>query len=73
VPDSSGYIPHRIGHPVHLDYGPTGVDSSGAPTGSGGYHAVPYENSKWQEEYWDQEYAGHQHQHNGTRVQRKNQ
>nr|NP_647901.1 uncharacterized protein Dmel_CG15020 [Drosophila melanogaster]AAF47899.1 uncharacterized protein Dmel_CG15020 [Drosophila melanogaster] len=69
VPDSSGYIPHRIGHPVHLDYGPTGVDSSGAPTGSGGYHAVPYENSKWQEEYWDQEYAGHQHQHNGTRVQ----
>ncbi|XP_037718492.1 uncharacterized protein LOC119552761 [Drosophila subpulchrella] len=69
VPDSSGYIPHRIGHPVHLDYGSTGVDSSGAPTGSGGYHAVPYENSKWQEEYWDQEYAGHQHQHNGTRVQ----
>ncbi|EDV50925.2 uncharacterized protein LOC6544206 [Drosophila erecta] len=69
VPDSSGYIPHRIGHPVHLDYGATGVDSSGAPTGSGGYHAVPYENSKWQEEYWDQEYAGHQHQHNGTRVQ----
>nr|XP_036670736.1 uncharacterized protein LOC108019503 [Drosophila suzukii] len=69
VPDSSGYIPHRIGHPVHLDYGSTGVDSSGAPTGSGGYHAAPYENSKWQEEYWDQEYAGHQHQHNGTRVQ----
>ncbi|XP_017071274.1 uncharacterized protein LOC108107951 isoform X4 [Drosophila eugracilis] len=67
VPDSSGYIPHRIGHPVHLDYGSTGVDSSGAPTGSGAYHAVPYENSKWQEEYWDQEYAGHQH--NGTRVQ----
>ncbi|XP_065720868.2 uncharacterized protein [Drosophila suzukii] len=69
VPDSSGYIPHRIGHPVHLDYGSTGVDSSGAPTGSGGYHAAPYENNKWQEEYWDQEYAGHQHQHNGTRVQ----
>ncbi|XP_043646885.1 uncharacterized protein LOC122615816 [Drosophila teissieri] len=69
VPDSSGYIPHRIGHPVHLDYGTTGVDSSGAPTGSGGYHAAPYENSKWQEEYWDQEYAGHQHQPNGTRVQ----
>nr|XP_044250616.1 uncharacterized protein LOC108068885 [Drosophila takahashii] len=69
VPDSSGYIPHRIGHPVHLDYGSTGVDSSGAPTGSAGYLAAPYENSKWQEEYWDQEYAGHQHQHNGTRVQ----
>ncbi|KAH8286879.1 hypothetical protein KR018_003578 [Drosophila ironensis] len=69
VPDSSGYIPHRIGHPVHLDYGSTGVDSSGAPTGSGGYHAVPYEGSKWHEEYWDQEYAGHPYQQNSTRVQ----
>ncbi|KAH8315812.1 hypothetical protein KR067_007410, partial [Drosophila pandora] len=69
VPDSSGYIPHRIGHPVHLDYGSTGVDSSGAPTGSGAYHAVPYEGNKWHEEYWDQEYAGHPYQHNSTRVQ----
>ncbi|KAH8242183.1 hypothetical protein KR026_007017 [Drosophila bipectinata] len=69
VPDSSGYIPHRIGHPVHLDYGSTGVDSSGAPTGSGVYHAVPYEGNKWHEEYWDQEYAGHPYQHNSTRVQ----
>ncbi|XP_022223416.2 uncharacterized protein LOC111074789 [Drosophila obscura] len=70
VPDSSGYIPHRIGHPVHLDYGSTGVDSSGAPTGSAaGYHAPPYEGNKWHEEYWDQEYAGHQFLHNSTRVQ----
>ncbi|BFF98210.1 uncharacterized protein DMAD_06438 [Drosophila madeirensis] len=70
VPDSSGYIPQRIGHPVHLDYGSTGVDSSGAPTGSGaGYHAPPYEGNKWHEEYWDQEYAGQQFLHNSTRVQ----
>ncbi|XP_034656037.1 uncharacterized protein LOC117893508 [Drosophila subobscura] len=70
VPDSSGYIPQRIGHPVHLDYGSTGVDSSGAPTGSGaGYHAPAYEGNKWHEEYWDQEYAGQQFLHNSTRVQ----
>lgn len=71
VPDSSGYVPQRIGHPVHLEYGSTGVDSSGAPTGSAGYHAVPYEGNKWHEEYWDQDYNGQQYTHNSTRVQRK--
>ncbi|KAL7734211.1 hypothetical protein ACLKA6_011880 [Drosophila palustris] len=69
VPDSSGYVPQRIGHPVHLEYGSTGVDSSGAPTGSAGYHAVPYEGNKWHEEYWDQDYSGQQLTHNSTRVQ----
>ncbi|XP_034106426.2 uncharacterized protein LOC117569400 [Drosophila albomicans] len=69
VPDSSGYVPQRIGHPVHLEYGSTGVDSSGAPTGSGAYHAVPYEGNKWHEEYWDQDYNGQQFIHNNTRVQ----
>ncbi|XP_043866117.1 uncharacterized protein LOC6581322 [Drosophila mojavensis] len=71
VPDSSGYVPQRIGHPVHLDYGSTGVDSSGAPTGSAGYHAAPYEGNKWHEEYWEQDYSGQQYTHNSTRVQRK--
>lgn len=71
VPDSSGYVPQRIGHPVHLEYGSTGVDSSGASTGSAGYHAVPYEGNKWHEEYWDQDYNGQQYTHNSTRVQRK--
>ncbi|XP_030375649.1 uncharacterized protein LOC115624938 [Scaptodrosophila lebanonensis] len=73
VPESSGYVPQRIGQPVHLpphsDYGSTGVDSSGAPSGSGSYHAVPFEGNKWHEEYWEQEYAGHQYVHNSTRVQ----
>ncbi|EDV95622.1 GH15681 [Drosophila grimshawi] len=69
VPDSSGYVPQRIGHPVHLDYGSTGVDSSGAPTGSAGYHAVPFDGNKWHEEYWEQDYNGHQYTHNSTRVQ----
>ncbi|EDW17533.1 uncharacterized protein Dmoj_GI12727 [Drosophila mojavensis] len=69
VPDSSGYVPQRIGHPVHLDYGSTGVDSSGAPTGSAGYHAAPYEGNKWHEEYWEQDYSGQQYTHNSTRVQ----
>ncbi|KAH8395604.1 hypothetical protein KR222_001866, partial [Zaprionus bogoriensis] len=69
VPDSSGYVPQRIGHPVHLEYGSTGVDSSGAPTGSAGYHAVPYEGNKWHEEYWDQDYNGQQYAQNSTRVQ----
>ncbi|XP_023159628.2 uncharacterized protein LOC111591930 [Drosophila hydei] len=69
VPDSSGYVPQRIGHPVHLEYGSTGVDSSGAPTGSAGYHAAPYEGSKWHEEYWEQDYSGQQYAHNSTRVQ----
>lgn len=71
MPDSSGYVPQRIGHPVHLDYGSTGVDSSGAPTGSAGYHAAPYEGNKWHEEYWEQDYSGQQYTHNSTRVQRK--
>ncbi|TDG53364.1 hypothetical protein AWZ03_000179 [Drosophila navojoa] len=69
VPDSSGYVPQRIGHPVHLEYGSTGVDSSGAPTGSAGYHAAPYEGNKWHEEYWEQDYSGQQYTHNSTRVQ----
>ncbi|KAH8302068.1 hypothetical protein KR044_002387, partial [Drosophila immigrans] len=69
VPDSSGYVPQRIGHPAHLEYGSTGVDSSGAPTGSAGYHAVPYEGNKWHEEYWEQDYNGQQFIHNNTRVQ----
>ncbi|XP_030561101.1 uncharacterized protein LOC115762867 [Drosophila novamexicana] len=69
VPDSSGYVPQRIGHPVHLEYGSTGVDSSGAPTGSAGYHAAPYEANKWHEEYWEPDYSGQQHTHNSTRVQ----
>ncbi|XP_064543520.1 uncharacterized protein LOC135432008 [Drosophila montana] len=71
VPDSSGYVPQRIGHPVHLEYaGSTGVDSSGAPTGvDSGYHAAPYEGNKWHEEYWEQDYSGQQYTHNSTRVQ----
>ncbi|XP_017840418.1 uncharacterized protein LOC108598313 [Drosophila busckii] len=69
VPDSSGYVPQRLGHPVQLDYGSTGVDSSGAPTGSAGYHAAPYDGNKWHEEYWEQDYSGQQFLHNSTRVQ----
>ncbi|XP_068149048.1 LOW QUALITY PROTEIN: uncharacterized protein [Drosophila tropicalis] len=69
VPDSSGYIPQRVGHPVHLTYDSTGVDSSGAPTGidGSGYHVSPYDGNKWHEEYWEQDYQ--QFGHNATRVQ----